>query len=96
MGESFEEEQEEEATPEIETLPLFPMHAEDITGFCNIKPESDAYYSGWYRPADAKTSSRTSLELSLNSYAGRSPDSPWIFVHAQQILAIYFGAHYFI
>ncbi|KAJ9703698.1 hypothetical protein PVL29_005126 [Vitis rotundifolia] len=76
MGESFEEEQEEEATPEIETLPLFPMHAEDITGFCNIKPESDAYYSGWYRPADAKSSSRTSLELSLNSYAGRSPDSP--------------------
>ena len=82
MGESFEEEQEEEEeeeeeeeAPEIETLPLFPMHAEDINGFCNIKPQSEAYYAGWYRAAaaDAKTSSRTSLELSLNSYAGDSP-----------------------
>lgn len=75
--ESFEEEQEgegeEEAAPEIETLPLFPMHAEDITGFCNLKPDAEAYYGGWYRASDGKPGSRTSLELSLNSYAGDSP-----------------------
>ncbi|XVE87421.1 hypothetical protein DITRI_Ditri18aG0116100 [Diplodiscus trichospermus] len=62
--------------PQIETLPLFPMHGEDINAFCNnIKPEPGSCYSGWYRSDDAYTASRASLELSLNSYTGRSQDS---------------------
>lgn len=72
------EEEEEAASAEIETLPLFPMHGEDINGF---KTNSQyGYYSGWYRPDNGGSSggSRTSLELSLNSYSFRSPDSLWI------------------
>ncbi|KAA8531969.1 hypothetical protein F0562_006889 [Nyssa sinensis] len=72
--ETLEDEQEDQAA-EIETLPLFPMHGEDISGYYNVKPESDNYYSGWYRSNGGMGSSRTSLELSLNSYAGRSSDS---------------------
>ncbi|GMI68934.1 hypothetical protein HRI_000562800 [Hibiscus trionum] len=69
--------EEEEATgPQIETLPLFPMHGEDINGFCsNMKAEADSRYSGWYRTEDGYTGARASLELSLNSYTGRSQDS---------------------
>ncbi|XVE82494.1 hypothetical protein DITRI_Ditri16bG0009300 [Diplodiscus trichospermus] len=61
----------------IETLPLFPMHGEEINAFfSNIKPELDGCYSaGWYRSDDGYTGSRSSLELSLNSYTGRSHDS---------------------
>ncbi|XVF59762.1 hypothetical protein PTKIN_Ptkin07bG0302000 [Pterospermum kingtungense] len=70
-----EEEEEAAVAPHIETLPLFPMHGEDINAFCsNIKPEVNSYYSGWYRPDDVYTGSRASLELSLNSYTGRSQD----------------------
>ncbi|XVF15902.1 hypothetical protein REPUB_Repub09cG0196500 [Reevesia pubescens] len=77
LEEEQEEDGEEEAVaPQIETLPLFPMHAEDINAFCsNIKPELDICYSGWQRSDVGYTSSRTSLELSLNSYTGRSQDS---------------------
>ncbi|XP_059623507.1 protein WUSCHEL-like [Cornus florida] len=65
VDETLEEEQEDQP-PEIETLPLFPMH-----GF-NIKPESDIYHNAsWYLSNEGKGSSRTSLELSLNSYTGR-------------------------
>ncbi|PQQ14964.1 protein WUSCHEL [Prunus yedoensis var. nudiflora] len=60
-------------SPEIETLPLFPMHGEDIHGFGNIKSTSDGYYSGWYRSDDGNNG-RTSLELSLNSYGHMTPD----------------------
>ncbi|KAF8410462.1 hypothetical protein HHK36_002991 [Tetracentron sinense] len=60
---------EEEAAPEIETLPLFPMHGEEVAGFCTGKPGSDGYFTGWYRPNEEKVGSRTSLELSLNSTA---------------------------
>ena len=69
-----EDEEEEEAAPEIETLPLFPMHGDDdINGFYNMKSSSGGYYTGWYRPGDdGNTGSRTSLELSLNSYSRRS------------------------
>ncbi|KAK9284703.1 hypothetical protein L1049_023879 [Liquidambar formosana] len=70
-----EEAEEEEEAPEIETLPLFPMHGEEINGFYNIKPQSDGYYTGWYRSDNGNGSSRTSLELSLNSYTGGSPHS---------------------
>ncbi|CAL5324281.1 unnamed protein product [Camellia sinensis] len=76
LEEEEEEEQQQQKAPEIETLPLFPMHGEDISGFCNIKPESDNYYSSWYHSNDnSHGSSRTSLELTLNSYIGRSSDS---------------------
>lgn len=66
-------EEEEEDHQEIETLPLFPMHGEDIFG--NIKTTSEGgggdygyYSSGW------GGSSRTSLELSLNSYGYNTPN----------------------
>ncbi|KAH1047771.1 hypothetical protein Golax_021295 [Gossypium laxum] len=78
--EGDEEEEEEEGAavaPHIETLPLFPMHGEDINAFCsNMKPQSaDSCYSSWYRSDDGYTASRASLELSLNSYNARSQDS---------------------
>lgn len=65
---------EEVHAPEIETLPLFPIHAEDINGFTNNFKAN--YYSGWYCPDDGgRGGSRASLELSLNSYSRRSPDT---------------------
>ncbi|CAK9145335.1 unnamed protein product [Ilex paraguariensis] len=73
---TLEEKEQEEQNPEIETLPVFPMHGDNISGFCNMKPESENYYTGWYRSHGAMAGSRASLELSLNSYTGRSPDSP--------------------
>ncbi|KAM0970253.1 hypothetical protein FF1_018366 [Malus domestica] len=67
---------QQQASPEIETLPLFPMHGEDIHGFGNIKSSSmEGYYSGWYRSDGSNDGgSRTSLELSLNSYGHMAPD----------------------
>nr|XP_023874797.1 protein WUSCHEL-like [Quercus suber]POE83069.1 protein wuschel [Quercus suber] len=74
--EEEEEEEEDEEACEKETLPLFPMHAEDINGFCNMNPytTNNGYnYTSCYRSADDGISgSRTSLELSLNSYSHRS------------------------
>ncbi|XP_057970311.1 protein WUSCHEL [Malania oleifera] len=83
-----EEEEEEEyqaSPPQLETLPLFPMHREEITaatgGFRSMKPPSDhhyGYYTGFHRPVDVDRNARshTSLELSLSSFAGaRSPES---------------------
>lgn len=74
----MEEEQEEEnGSPEIETLPLFPMHGEDIHGYCNLKSNSSNYGApSWYQAEDGfiNASRTTSLELSLNSYTRRSPD----------------------
>ncbi|KAJ6736827.1 PROTEIN WUSCHEL [Salix viminalis] len=67
--------QDLEAAEKIETLPLFPMHGEDINAsFNNINP--DFYYSSWYGSDDYgnATSSRTSLELSLYSYNGQQQD----------------------
>ncbi|PIN08910.1 hypothetical protein CDL12_18519 [Handroanthus impetiginosus] len=67
---TLEMEEEEDASasalPEIETLPLFPMHGD-------IKQET-----GWRRRADDSISAgpRASLELSLTSYAARFPNSP--------------------
>lgn len=55
-----EEDEDEEEVPEIETLPLFPMHGD-------LKPETD-YFAGWHHRAD-DAGSRASLELSLNSYS---------------------------
>ncbi|XP_027362299.1 protein WUSCHEL [Abrus precatorius] len=74
--ETMEEEQEEDGATEIETLPLFPMHGEDIHGYCNLKSNSSNYDgSSWHHSEDGfKNGSRASLELSLNSYTRRSPD----------------------
>ncbi|KAK6288171.1 hypothetical protein POUND7_014350 [Theobroma cacao] len=74
--EQEDDEEEEAAAPHIETLPLFPMHGEDINAFCsNMKPSPESCYSGWYRSDDGYAASRASLELSLNSYTGRSQGS---------------------
>ncbi|XP_040374664.1 protein WUSCHEL-like [Rosa chinensis] len=61
-------EQRGEDHQEIETLPLFPMHGEDIFG--NMKTTSEGgsgygYYSGGWDGNNG--GSRISLELSLNS-----------------------------
>ncbi|PRQ59669.1 putative transcription factor Homobox-WOX family [Rosa chinensis] len=52
-------EQRGEYHQEIETLPLFPMHGEDILGNMKTTSERGGGYGG---------DSRISLELSLNSY----------------------------
>ncbi|KAG7026743.1 Protein WUSCHEL, partial [Cucurbita argyrosperma subsp. argyrosperma] len=74
----YVEESMEDEEQEIETLPLFPIHDDrSLGGFCSMKPKySDGYYTTtWYgRSDDGATGSRTSLELSLNSYAAISPD----------------------
>ncbi|CAI9110921.1 OLC1v1011030C2 [Oldenlandia corymbosa var. corymbosa] len=66
-----EEEEEEEEVPEIETLPLFPLHGED-SGFNKQQPNGNAYYSSWYPQYSNggvnMACSRASLELTLNSY----------------------------
>ncbi|XP_022978792.1 protein WUSCHEL-like [Cucurbita maxima] len=72
-------EDEEEEEQEIETLPLFPIHGGDrnLSGFCSMRQEySDSFYTTtWYGSSDdGAAGSRTSLELSLNSYATISPD----------------------
>ncbi|KAL2348599.1 hypothetical protein Fmac_002599 [Flemingia macrophylla] len=75
--EEEEEEEEEDGGAEIETLPLFPMHDEDIHGYCNLKSNSYNYDGNtWCHHTEDgfKNGSRASLELSLNSYTSRSPD----------------------
>ncbi|XP_016493082.2 protein WUSCHEL-like [Nicotiana tabacum] len=79
----YEELQQEEENYQrasaLETLPLFPMHEENISSFCNIKHESSGgFYTEWYRSDDHNlaAAARASLELSLNSFIGRSPNSP--------------------
>ena len=74
VQEDEDEEEEEMEAGEKETLPLFPMHAEDINGFCNMNPyTTNGYYPSCYCSADdGINGSRTSLELSLNSYSHRS------------------------
>ncbi|KAJ4837643.1 hypothetical protein Tsubulata_032326, partial [Turnera subulata] len=76
-GEEDEETEEEDATPGIETLPLFPMHRENINGYCNFRHNSSFYYRNYRYGDDGTASSRSaaSLELSLNSYTGQAPDS---------------------
>ncbi|KAL9393939.1 hypothetical protein Peur_013224 [Populus x canadensis] len=69
--------QDQEAAEKIETLPLFPMHGEDISTSFNINNiNPDFYYSSWYGSDDYgnATTSRTSLELSLYSYNGQQQD----------------------
>ena len=49
------QEEEEEEAGEKGTLPLVPMHAEDINGFCNMNPytTNNGYnYTSCYRSAD--------------------------------------------
>ncbi|KAL3525280.1 hypothetical protein ACH5RR_013652 [Cinchona calisaya] len=79
----YDEEQEEEQIQELETLPLFPMHGEDmISGFSTTnkhqQQENNCYYTNWCQQSNANMGySRASLELSLNTYGGcRSKNSP--------------------
>ncbi|KAK7252961.1 hypothetical protein RIF29_37290 [Crotalaria pallida] len=75
--ETMEEDQvEDHGSPEIQTLPLFPVHCEDIHGYCNLRSNSSNYVGGWYQTEEGfmNNGSRASLELSLNSYARKSPD----------------------
>ncbi|KAG6603915.1 Protein WUSCHEL, partial [Cucurbita argyrosperma subsp. sororia] len=77
--EEYMEDEEEEEEQEIETLPLFPIHGGDrnLSGLCSMRQEySDSFYTTtWYGSSDdGAAGSRTSLELSLNSYATISPD----------------------
>ncbi|KAF5180657.1 Wuschel-like protein [Thalictrum thalictroides] len=65
----FEEEEDCSQTTEIETLPLFPMHGEDNARYGSGNPNPNW---NWFRPGDEMIGSRTSLELSLNSYSGGS------------------------
>lgn len=62
--EGDDEEEEEEALPEIETLPLFPIHGQ-------VKHQEINYFNGW-RADDVAAS----LELTLNSYAPTSSSFP--------------------
>ncbi|XP_050379604.1 protein WUSCHEL [Argentina anserina] len=65
----------EEDHQEIETLPLFPMHGEDIFGNSKTSSEGGSgygYYSGGWGGYNG--GSRTSLELSLNSYGYNTPN----------------------
>ncbi|KAK1373459.1 Homeobox domain-containing protein [Heracleum sosnowskyi] len=74
LDEDDDDEDDGDEAREIATLPLFPMHGEDHYGSCNnFKAESSNahhnYYGGWYQSDHSfETSSRASLELSLNSY----------------------------
>lgn len=74
-----EDEDDGNGSREIATLPLFPMHGEEYGSSAlscnNYKAESSNghnYYGGWYQPdhmgASFGSSTRASLELSLNSY----------------------------
>ncbi|KAF1874960.1 hypothetical protein Lal_00007576 [Lupinus albus] len=75
MEEEEEEEQVEDGSPEIQTLPLFPVHCEDIHGYCNLRSNSSNHVSSWYQTEDGfMNGSRASMELTLNSYTRKSPD----------------------
>ncbi|KAG8660018.1 hypothetical protein MANES_02G104000v8 [Manihot esculenta] len=77
-GEEREVQEEEAITQEIETLPLFPTQREDTNGIlCNLKHNPICYpHNYWYGSDDGNNTSRTFLELSLNSYGnGQAPDS---------------------
>ncbi|XP_051127375.1 protein WUSCHEL [Andrographis paniculata] len=73
-NQTLEIEPEDEEEAEIETLPLFPLHGD------NVKLEND-YFNAWNHHCavgddSMAAGSRASLELSLNSYAARFPNSP--------------------
>ncbi|KAF9678204.1 hypothetical protein SADUNF_Sadunf07G0010700 [Salix dunnii] len=67
--------QDQEADAEIETLPLFPMHGEDINCSFNVNNiNQDFYYSSCYGGSDDDyCNDSTSLELSLYTYNGGQP-----------------------
>ncbi|OIW11052.1 hypothetical protein TanjilG_22859 [Lupinus angustifolius] len=74
-GETMEEKQVEDGSTEIQTLPLFPVHCEDVHGYCNLRSNSSNYVGGWYQTEEGfMNGSRASLELSLNFYTRKSPE----------------------
>ncbi|OIW11779.1 hypothetical protein TanjilG_14319 [Lupinus angustifolius] len=44
--ENMKEEHVKDGSQEIQTLPLFPVHCEDIHGYCNLKSNSSNYVGG--------------------------------------------------
>ncbi|MED6220198.1 hypothetical protein PIB30_042629 [Stylosanthes scabra] len=81
-SETLEQEQgdddEMDDVTEIETLPLFPMRGEDIHGgYFSLRSNSSSSSSSFnydLHHGFNNGGSRASLELSLNSYARKSPD----------------------
>ncbi|KAK4479941.1 hypothetical protein RD792_012993, partial [Penstemon davidsonii] len=63
--ETLEVQEEDENTPEIETLPLFPMHGDDLKHGFN-------HYAQYREDSIAPAPNRASLELTLNSFFGNS------------------------
>ncbi|CAN4078755.1 unnamed protein product [Withania somnifera] len=83
--ETLDEEQEEEnykrSSSGLETLPLFPMHEENmISSLCSsssIKYHESSGGGGWYPyPSDDHHNNLAALELSLNSFIATSPNFP--------------------
>ncbi|GAB2282826.1 hypothetical protein Dimus_017362 [Dionaea muscipula] len=77
--EEEEDQQDDHEIPELETLPLFPMHGEDspvtTASFRETSFRSEPYYGGscHWSHGGGGDGSRASLELSLNSFpAGNS------------------------
>lgn len=70
-----QENDEENLSTDIETLPLFPVHGGSTTSsgiyhdFFNMKESSECSNGGYYTGGNwFRSDSLTSLELSLNSY----------------------------
>ncbi|KAM3285731.1 Protein WUSCHEL [Capsicum baccatum] len=83
LEEEEELQEEENYHPGLETLPLFPMHEENmISSLCSssIKHhESSGGGGGWYHHTNSDgyhNNNLAALELSLNSFIGRSPNFP--------------------
>nr|QNT12154.1 WUSHEL-like protein [Coffea arabica] len=72
-----DQEQEEEPVPELETLPLFPMHGENVSASAPISSRNKtATTPTGTSPMATWVILELPLSLSLNTYGGRSQNSP--------------------
>ncbi|KAJ8545746.1 hypothetical protein K7X08_018329 [Anisodus acutangulus] len=80
--ETLDDDQEEEnyqmGGSALETLPLFPMHEDNmISSLCSSSIKHDGgFYTEWYHRSDDHHNNLAALELSLNSFIGTSPNAP--------------------
>ncbi|KAL1354927.1 hypothetical protein HN51_006972 [Arachis hypogaea] len=77
QGDDNNDDEEIDDVTEIETLPLFPMHGEDIHDYCSLRSNnssSSSFNYDHHHHGFNNGGSRASLELSLNSYGRKSPD----------------------